>query len=576
MKYASAIITRSSRARLAVMVFAVSFLLSCLPCSAADSVARGAFAGDLFTALGYPAAQEIVLPPDVPKSHPNAASIGSAVKYGLLPKGALSPDMPLTRRDGVRMTLSMMGWGFEASLYQKFEVLPDLGGSGDPIFFLAAEMAPPAPGSLLLDGDTPLSLTGRDALLSWARNCAKYVSWNRVLSYQGVDLILYRQGIAAPGVPRETKGGGIVGERPCEPLYIAALAVHASLIDERIAFSEPLGAGKAPMSFISASYGAIGAVNGGFFHESRPLGSLKINGVAAGRAIPGRSAVGWNDGGAIAFGSGNLLAGVRTPSGFVEFTKFNVVPPPNEAALYTSNITAAAMGAPLDAIELVVANGEVTERREASASTHRTPQTGVLIVARGASRRALEGFNVGDKIEIISNWESEAFAYSTNIIQCGPMLLSEGRLTADNETLKPDVLGKRHPRTIMGTDGTRVFWVVIDGRSALHSVGATMDETRLIAKSLSLTNAINMDGGGSSQIIWRGVTVNKPSDGKERPIPYAVLMMPKGSPMTPRPAEILAPLGANSGTGGAPRYGGEFGEWGYNGGVMMDTYDPNQ
>jgi hypothetical protein len=144
----------------------------------------------------------------------------------------------------------------------------------------------------------------------------------------------------------------------------------------------------------------------------------------------------------------------------------------------------------------------------------------------------LEGFGQGDQISIGANWRTDVFRACTNLIQAGPMLVRNGAPVMSNETFGNDLTERRHPRTLVGTDGNRMIWVVIDGRSSVHSLGATIDETRWIARALGLTNAINMDGGGSSQLIWRGITTNMPSDGRERPLPYGVLMMPKGAPVT--------------------------------------------
>jgi hypothetical protein len=260
------------------------------------------------------------------------------------------------------------------------------------------------------------------------------------------------------------------------------------------------------------------------------------------------------------------------PRGYVEFTKFNVAPPQNEASLYTSAVTQAAMGTALDALELVVRNGMVVERREASMSDHRTPADGVLVVARGNSRALLDELQPGSPLNIVTDWETASFNDCSNLIQAGPMLVQGGRFTTSPETFKPDIIDKRHPRTIMGTDGSRMFWVVIDGRNSLHSRGATMDEARWIAKSLGLATAINMDGGGSSQLLWRGIMTNMPSDGKERPLPYALLMMPKGSDMARK---------------NFPQYGnyGNLDQENYDvyapnyddperAAIIMDTYDP--
>jgi hypothetical protein len=522
----SGFFAHSVRVALALLILVLFQDVSC-------AVTKGELLNSLFSGLGYESVDKPPLPDDVPQSHTYAKTIGSSLKYGLIPKESFSPDTTIDRHGAVRLTLMMMGWEFETSLYEAFENLPDLGGSGDPLFFLAAEIKPPAPKNLLVDGSTPLSDSGRDSLVSWARSCRKNVQWNRVLSYNGVDLVIYRQGVAMPGVPNDhPKGGNPIGASLCEPLYIVALAVHPDMADTRIAFAEPLGSGRAPISTISYVYDAIGAVNGGFFAESRPLGTMLLDGVHAGKPLPGRSAVGWNNkDSSIVFGRGSARVGVRTRLGYVEFTKFNMAPPANEASLYTSGVTQAAVGTALDAIELVVRGGMLVERREASMSDHRTPSDGVLIVARGNSRALLEEFQPGSPLDIITDWETTSFNDCTNLIQAGPMLVQNGKFTMSPETFKSDITDKRHPRTLMGTDGRRMFWVVIDGRNSLHSRGATIDETRWVAKSLGLTTAINMDGGGSSQLVWRGIMTNLPSDGKERPLPYALVMLPKGAPM---------------------------------------------
>jgi hypothetical protein len=495
------------------------------------------------------------------------------MKYGLIPKTPFFPDAPLNRHEAVKLSLMMMGWGFEVSLYESFESLPDLGGSGDPVFFLASEMNPSAPKGLLVDGSTLLSDSGMDSLLSWVRNCVKFVRWNRVLSYSGVDLVIYRQGVAMPGVPNDhPKGGNPLASRLCEPLFVAAIAAHTDVTDARIAFAGPLGigAGKAPITEISNAYDAIAAVNGGFFAEGRPLGTMIQDGLPSGKPLPGRSAVGWNNAeGLLVFGRGSARIGVIAPGGYVEFSKFNVPPPPNDAAIYTPGVTISSMGVALDAIEVVVQGGIVTARRDVSAGNHMVPKDGFVILARGNSRRVIEGLALGSPIEIVTDWETPAFSACSNLIQAGPMLMQNGLFVNNPETFKPDILDKRHPRTIMGSDGSRMFWVVIDGRNSLHSRGATIEETRWIAKSLGLKNAINMDGGGSSQLIWRGIMINWPSDGKERPLPYALLMMPRGAAMIPR---NFASYGTYENLDR-----GEYGEWGPAEGqnsFIMDTYNP--
>jgi hypothetical protein len=308
-------------------------------------------------------------------------------------------------------------------------------------------------------------------------------------------------------------------------------------VDTRIAFASSLSLGqpRAALSDFVYSYDPIAAVNGGFFAESRPLGAMMLDGYPAGKPLEGRSALGWNnEDGSFAFGSGFARIGVQTPGGFLSFDRFNVAPQMNEASFYPAGVMAAAAGTALDAIELAVKNGHVMEKREGSWGNHFLPDGGALIVARGNARALLEGFKPGDQIAITADWDSQVFGGCPNLIQAGPMLTSANQPVPGNETFKSDITEKRHPRTIVGTDGSRLIWAVIDGRNSIHSLGATMDETRWVARALGLSTAINMDGGGSSELIWRGIIANIPSDGKERPLPYAVLMMPKGAPLAQR------------------------------------------
>ena len=149
------------------------------------------------------------------------------------------------------------------------------------------------------------------------------------------------------------------------------------------------------------------------------------------------------------------------------------------------------------------------------------------VIARGRASEILSGLEPGTTLMLISDWIFPAFAGKDYLAQARPMLISGGVAEDFRDwqgKYSAGFLKKRHPRTIMGTDGKRVFWAVIDGRDPARSLGATMEETREIAGALGLSDAINMDGGGSSQLIWQGLTVNRPSEGKERPLPYGLIM----------------------------------------------------
>jgi len=118
-----------------------------------------------------------------------------------------------------------------------------------------------------------------------------------------------------------------------------------------------------------------------------------------------------------------------------------------------------------------------------------------------------------------------------------PILVRDGRLQIEGEP--GESLRKRHPRTAVCYNPSKVIFTVVDGRQPSLSVGMTLEELGSLMLSLGCTEAMNTDGGGSSVMAVRSVNaahgtiepnssrttdpftsdlriVNSPSDGKER------------------------------------------------------------
>lgn len=91
---------------------------------------------------------------------------------------------------------------------------------------------------------------------------------------------------------------------------------------------------------------------------------------------------------------------------------------------------------------------------------------------------------------------------------------------------------RRHPRTAMGKDDEGyIYLVVIDGRFKGQADGASIFETAFICHLLGMTDAINLDGGGSSA-LWAEETgvISHPRDNKkfdhegERVVPNLIVV----------------------------------------------------
>ncbi|MBQ9455150.1 MAG: phosphodiester glycosidase family protein [Thermoguttaceae bacterium] len=81
----------------------------------------------------------------------------------------------------------------------------------------------------------------------------------------------------------------------------------------------------------------------------------------------------------------------------------------------------------------------------------------------------------------------------------GNRILMEGGKRVDS----PD--RARHPRTAVGVSPDRktVYFVVVDGRQAGFSIGATYNDLGAIFERLGAYEAVNLDGGGSTTMVIR-------------------------------------------------------------------------
>ena len=63
----------------------------------------------------------------------------------------------------------------------------------------------------------------------------------------------------------------------------------------------------------------------------------------------------------------------------------------------------------------------------------------------------------------------------------------------------------RHPRTVVGLDkdGSTLTILTVDGRRAGVSIGMTGPELGEEMKRLGCDTAINLDGGGSTELVLR-------------------------------------------------------------------------
>lgn len=112
-------------------------------------------------------------------------------------------------------------------------------------------------------------------------------------------------------------------------------------------------------------------------------------------------------------------------------------------------------------------------------------------------------------------------------LNAGPVLISGDsiNITVNEEVFFATKIPGIHPRTAVGyTTDNRMIILVVDGRQA-SSRGVYLEELASIMHALGCHEAINLDGGGSSQLLVNGVLLNHPSGTGNREVMSAVAIV---------------------------------------------------
>ena len=96
----------------------------------------------------------------------------------------------------------------------------------------------------------------------------------------------------------------------------------------------------------------------------------------------------------------------------------------------------------------------------------------------------------------------------------GPFLVKKGKPITHK---KSDI----HPRTFIGQaereDSLKEYWIIVaDGRCEGYSDGLTQENMTEILVGKGCRIGFNLDGGGSSEMLFLGEIVNRPSEGEQR------------------------------------------------------------
>lgn len=311
----------------------------------------------------------------------------------------------------------------------------------------------------------------------------------------------------------------------------------------------------------AAKDGALAVINGDFFSfdHGAPMGMTVRNGELLNTPVRPRAVFAWGPKDATVA----LLtpkATLTTESGVGPLDAMNQPIGDNAIALYTTSQGRLTPREGSLLVTLDVPNVTWAPSTAVTATVASIPSESggltigegkAVLVATGTKQGRLEDLRAGDSVTIRLDSPGLDWEKFENVIGGGPFLLRDGKIAIDaaDEGFNATFAEGRHPRTAIGRTSEGDVWLVaIDGRQT-QSAGATLQEEAVIMQRLGCVDAINLDGGGSTALNIRGLTVNRPSDGQERPVSNGVVIFgPKVPVPTGKLRLIAGPKVASDGT----------------------------
>lgn len=371
---------------------------------------------------------------------------------------------------------------------------------------------------------------------------------------------------------------------------IATPAVRAaSEVGELQIYSESPFKGRETIGELVRRSGALAGINADFFPPSGdPLGLMVRNGELLSLPHPERTAFAWGAGG-VSFGRATSSMELKPDNGpVIAIDRFNQECGLNDLSLFSESSGFAVTKEPSVHVVLDLLRGTLTPSGEATGTVRAKGSSGttavspgtMVLAATGPKMALLQTLEPGTRFTL--KWRVDGFDWAKfpNAVGGGPVLLRGGKLAIESERegFSNAFTNNRHPRSAVGrTAEGDVWFVAIDGRQAT-SVGATLPELASILKGLGCVDAMNLDGGGSTTLHVLGVTLNRPSDGRERAVANGVLFFGEGPLADTRQLRLATPTTLAPNTTALLKVFGEDGEpipnldvlWGAQGAGWID------
>jgi exopolysaccharide biosynthesis protein len=301
---------------------------------------------------------------------------------------------------------------------------------------------------------------------------------------------------------------------------LAAIRLKLGLARDRVGCTEALSA-------IAQRHGAVAAINGCFFdaYSSRavrnPYGVLITNGAVLHVSDHPTTLAYWADGTvAVAKVEFKITGGLDGRESWPHnWYAYGLNDYPEGGTWATIYLPAwAKQQTPSDGMQVVVRGGQVVSKGPGSQSI---PADGFVLYFRGGEKYLADRFSPGMQCSyrVTVKWSKPQLDWRTvqEALGCGPLLVRNGSVAVD-----APAEGFKDPKVLTNAGDRSAVGVTPDARLLLVTCrSATIKQLAAVMAALGCLDAMNLDGGASSGLWFRGKYLTAPG----RDISNALLVL---------------------------------------------------
>jgi Phosphodiester glycosidase len=274
--------------------------------------------------------------------------------------------------------------------------------------------------------------------------------------------------------------------------------------------------GTSSLRAMAEQWKAIAAINGGFFNRDRqlPVGPIKLNNRWMAGPVLTRGAIGWNNKGEVFVDRLNfteeLVTAEKKP---IKLSNLNSGYVQKGLARYTPAWGDKYIPLTDNEVLITVQSEKVVSQLKGGTAGQgqiSIPSNGYILVARQVPELVAQ-LQPNVQIKGRTLFKPAEFGKYPNILGAGPLLLKNGSVVIDTklEQFRPPFDKQGASRSAIATTKESGKVILVTIQATPEGILPSLPQTAEILKKMGATNALNLDGGGSTTLFLGGSILNR-------------------------------------------------------------------